>query len=577
MLLRLMPFAPAMLGACLLLPATPAVAAEETDPGPFRHAPSATPPAPHEASADPAMPAPGKAAAPAPLGAARWRGPAEDLPLLAHDGACPESATGERTFREFRAELRWAGSREVILPGVVLYADADLALPLKAPPLDFGTDVTVLRWNQSGLDSHLIKRTTDKGARCGWIENAALLPEDRSEPLPIEALRADGIPGFSGVGSTLDAKVLVRNQYDEDDDSTATGAPVYYRYTDPEPYKSLKIFNVLNVFDYVEHGGKVWFFVGGEQATEQGRVKMVPHGWVPAENLIPWSTRVAVYPRPGKNRAQIYENNSQAERGGEGFASVGHENLPEDRNVPRFPLLETVTLGPNTLHRIAFPGTACDSAGNCISAPASAVGRAELGDEMWNAFFKRDQLVREGWVRQDPSDPEWDYWLAAKPDEMVDLVEANDVLCETLSDTSPDFNEVRDAMLATLRGVTGDVPKLTGPADETNIRLFLEKRLHVPKEQFSELLGKDIDGFVDWYRTADPGARNAFSEGICRKSGLLRLAQDGQRVVRGPEDIVFDKRLRTWAPRDGSTRPFNWVWGTEDGILWFYIPLDYVL
>jgi hypothetical protein len=575
MLLRLMPFAPAMLGACLLLPATPAVAAEETDPGPFRHAPSATPPAPHEASADPAMPAPGKAAAPAPLGAARWRGPAEDLPLLADDGACPESATGERTFREFRAELRGAGPRQVILPGVVLYADADLALPLKAPPLYFGTEVTVLRWDQGPIDSHLIKYDSFTGARCAWIENAALLPEDRNEPLPIDALSADGIPGFSGVGSTLDAKVLVRNQYDEDDDSAATGAPVYYRYTDPEPYNILKIFNVLNVFDYVEHGGKVWFFVGGEKASEEGGAKVVLHGWVPAENLIPWSTLVAVYPRPGKNGAQIYENNTQAERGGEDFASVGHENLPEDRNVPRFPLLETVTQGPITVHRIAFPGAACNSAGNCISAPASAVERAELGDEMWNAL--RGRLVREGWVRQDRSDPDWDYWLAVKPDEMADLVEAGDVLCETLSDTSPDFNEIRDAMLATLRAVTGAVPKLAGPADETNIRMFLDKRLHVPKEQFSELLGKDIDGFVDWYATAAPGERNAFGEGVCRKSGLLRLALNGQRVVGGPEDIVFDKRLRTWGPRDGSTRPFNWVWGTEDGIHWFYIPLEYVL
>jgi len=295
-----------------------------------------------------------------PAGAQRLGGgsaPAEDLPLLKGDGDCPEeTSSGERrTFREYRAELRGAGSREVILPGVVLYADADLARPLRVPPLDFGTEVTVLRWNQGGLDSHLIKRTTDKGARCAWIENAALLPEDRNEPLPIEALRADGLAGFSGVGSTLDAKVLVRNHYDEDDDSAATGAPVYYRYTDPEPYKSLKIFNVLNVFDYVEHAGKVWFFVGGEKASEEGGAKQTLYGWARAEDLIPWSTLMNVYYRQGKD------------------------------GVPRFPLLETVTQGPITVHRIAFPGTACDSAGNCISALASAVERAELGDEMWKA------------------------------------------------------------------------------------------------------------------------------------------------------------------------------------------------
>ncbi|WP_133511106.1 hypothetical protein [Candidatus Thiosymbion oneisti] len=776
-------------------------------------------------------------------------------PRIAVDGACPETKSDgtERSFSELEEMMRSSAARQVILPEIRIFADDELTKALSGLSLRFQSEVTVLRWNQGRLDSHLVKFVTERGPRCGWIAQAALLPVDRNQPLPIETLRADGIGGFTGRGSTLDAKVLIRNRFDKGDPDadTTTGARVYYRYTDAKPYSTLRIFNVLNVFDYAEHGGELWFFVGGERATADGGVKQYLYGWVRADEVIPWSSLVNVYYTPGKDDIRIYENNSEAERGGDWFAKKGDEAEPTDRNIPRFPLLDTLTQGQPavTVHRIAFPGTACDSKGDCISAQAAALKRAELGDELWKAenidflfvidatesmgkyfgpvvkgiraflkeadpgdriklrfsvvvygdflkrgsggkgfqfarvihfgspnnekqldyltrakgftdnmkdlpeaafaaltkavkeaswrdtagwhmviwigdhpnrgpgmtgkrrlayterdvatalkdskkgvwtainvrgnyqapynnrfveqaeqilaltggwgipprraydaatrdetpaqirdsvkdslfailaagkkipevlarigagedldeivppdagpsailakkyveerlgmddediraFFKRSQLVREGWVRQVPSDPDFRYWVSVKPDEMAEIVAAAENLCETLSDTAPDFNRIKDAMVATLRSVTGDVPKLVGRQDETNIRLFLSKRLHVPKEQFSELLEKDIDGFVKWFKNADPGERNGFTGQICKKSALLRMAERGQRVDRGTDDIRFNKRLRTWQAKEGRARKFNWIWGTEHGVYYYYIPLDYVL
>ncbi|WP_133511100.1 toll/interleukin-1 receptor domain-containing protein [Candidatus Thiosymbion oneisti] len=777
-------------------------------------------------------------------------------PHIATDGACSEITSGgeRRTFREYRAELRSSAARQVILPEIQIFADDELTKALSGLSLRFQSEVTVLRWNQGRLNSHLVKFTTERGPRCGWIEKNALLPVDRNQPLPIETLRADGIGGFTGRGSTLDAKVLIRNRFDKDDPDadTTTGARVYYRYTDAEPYSTLRIFNVLNVFDYAEHHGEVWFFVGGERATADGGVKQYLYGWVRADEVIPWSSLVNVYYMPGKDDIHIYENNSEAERGRDWFAKKGDGVEPPDRNIRRFPLLDTIVQGqpPVILHQIAFPSTACDSSGHCISAQATALKRAELGDELWKAenidflfvidatesmgkyfgpvvkgiraflretdpgdriklrfsvvvygdflkrssggrgfqfarvipfgstkneeqleyltragsfidnmsdlpdaafaalvkavkeaawhdtagwhlviwigdhpnrgpgmtgnrppayterdvvaalkkhskqsvwtainvrgnyqapyndlfmeqaeqiltltggwgipprraydaatrdetlaqitesvkdnlfailaagkkipevlarvgagedldeivppdagpsaileekyvkerlgmddqdirtVFSRGPLWREGWIRQDPQDPDWAYWLSVKPDEMAEIVAAAENLCETLSDTAPDFNRIKDAMMATLRSVTGDVPKLAGRQDETNIRDFLSKRLHVPKEQFSELLAKDIDGFVDWFKHADHGERNGFSERICKKSALLRMAQRGQRVDGGTEDIIFGKRLHVWQAKEGRARKFNWIWGTEHGIHYYYIPLDYVL
>ena len=203
--------------------------------------------------------------------------------------------------------------------------------------------------------------------------------------------------------------------------------------------------------------------------------------------------------------------------------------------------------------------------------------RLSLDSDQIREFFQRSQLVREGWVRQEPDDPDFLYWVSVKPHEMDDMVEAADDLCETLGDDPPDFDRVKDAMIAMLRSVTGDVPKTRGADAETKIRSYLSKRLHVPVEQFSPLLSKNIDEFVYWYNDTTPQQADEFRHPACKKAALLRMALYGSRVDGGLEDLYFNERTRRWEAHKGKALRFNWVWGTEHGIHYYYIPLDYVL
>ena len=784
---------------------------------------------------------------------------ADTSATLPADGTCPEIESGGSEAREGFARRKLEAPKQVILPDVQLFREASLTNPVTGLTVPFQDYLRVLQWDEGPLRSHLVKIDTARGPKCGWIEREALLPRERTKPIQIKDLRADVRRRFGNLSdtSTLDAKVLVRNRFDDDDDAMTTGARVYYRFSDPEPYDTLRIFNVLSVFDYAEYGGELWYFVGGERDHEELGTKLQLFGWVRAKELIEWSSLMNLYYAEGKSGLKIYEDNGAALSDGAWFAEQGTAPENRERNIPRFPLLETLKQRDKSLHRIAFPGKACTSDGECISAEDFALIRTEAADEVWAAekidflfvidatesmqryfklvvqgikgfladidpgdknnvrfsivvygdfmgprgteqqfarqipfgsssadsakqldyllrtdtfidnmrdlpeaafgalsqaireaswrksagwkmviwigdhpnrgdglngnrpaayseadvasalesirgawaainvrgrydatynelfltqgtrileqrdgrglpprrayaaggksetdadvvqavrenlhgilkagkgvprvmkmlaadedlseedlemsndldtasavlslkyvredlsmsdedirrFFKRSQLVREGWVRQDgidrePKDPNYRYWISVKWDEMDDLVAAAELLCETLSDTGPDRNRIQDAMVATLEAVTGDKPHVAAQNDEATISEFLNKRLHVPVENFSPLFEQSIDSFVSTYMSKSADWAESFRIDACKKSALLRMAKAGRRVDLGVDDIIYDKRTREWSPSEGKAYDFEWTWGTEHGIRYYYVPLDYIL
>jgi hypothetical protein len=777
---------------------------------------------------------------------------------LPADGTCPAADEGSDEGSEGFGFGAIEASKQIILPDVQLFREATLSNPVADIKAPFQTYVRVLRWDEGALRSHLVKIDTARGPKCGWLEREALLPRERTKPMQIKELKEEVRRRFGKLSdtSTLDAKVLVRNRFDSEDDATTTGARVYYRFSDPEPYDTLRIFNVLSVFNVAEYGGELWYFVGGERDHEDLGTKLQLFGWVRADELIEWSSLMNLYYAEGKSGLRIYEDNEAARTDGDWFAEQGTAPENRERNIPRFPLLETLKQGEASLHRIAFPGKACTSDGECISAEDFALIRTKAADKVWDAekidflfvidatesmqryfklvvqgiteflkdvnpgdkknvrfsvvvygdfmgprgkeqqfarqipfgsssadaardlnfllkadtfidnmrdlpeaafgalsqaireaswrksagwkmviwigdhpnrgdglignrpaayseadvaralesigdgvwtainvrgrydaphnalfltqaarileqtdgfglppkrayaegggsetdadvvrgvreslhgilsagkgvprimtrvaagediseadlktsndldtasavlslkyvrerldmsdddiraFFRHSQLVREGWVRQkgiEDKDPNYRYWVSVKWDEMDDLVDAAELLCETLSDTAPDRNRIRDAMVATLEAVTGDKPKVSGQDDEANIRIYLSKRLHVPVENFSPLFAQSIDGFVSSYMSESAAWAEGFRIDVCKKSALLRMAKAGRRVDGGLDDITYDTRLREWSPAEGKARDYEWTWGTEHGIRYYYVPLDYIL
>jgi hypothetical protein len=779
---------------------------------------------------------------------------AADLPVAA-DGACPPAPElpPDCDFRCKRRLVKKAAPRQIIMQQTAVYEDVGLKRPQPKQELSFGNKVKVTLWEQGRLGSHFVLYETASGPRCGWIENAAILPEGRNGPMKISDLGEEGIAEFKlrGKGSGLDAKLLVQNDYKKDDPGRGKGARVYYNFTDPTPYQTIKIFNVLSVYDYARYKGDVWYFVGGTHDTRAKGSEQILYGWLKSSDVIPWSTLVNVYYGDGKHALEIYETDAEAESATNAFAHQGDDSPADgkkDKIIPRFPMLDTIKTESVVLHEIAFPGEACDSQGHCISASAMAGARDKLGSEVFTAsnvdflfvidatksmvkyfpyvvrgikefldevnaedrasarfsivvygdflnktsdregfqfarvvpfgsadnrrqmeklmtakyfddnmadlpeaafaalvkaikradwrkeagwrltiwigdhpnrggsltghrkqvytekdviaaldpergvwaavnvagsyqpeynnlfmtqaqriyegfdkgfgikpqraydmrsiketpggivkavkeklhnikyqgnkvpeamalkalglsakeidrrlpgavlarryveerlsmsdaelkeFFERSQLVRRGFVRQSKGgvDPDWRYWVSFKPSDMEDIVNASENLCETLSEDAPELNTVRETMVSVLKGVTGDSPEDSDDPDET-LRLFLAKRLQVPVEQFSDLLDKNIDGFVKWYIGAPHSETEKFKVLMCKKSALLRLAFNGKRVANDLSDLEFISSSNAWGPRAGTARSFNWLWKSEHGVGFYYIPLDYIL
>jgi hypothetical protein len=777
-------------------------------------------------------------------------------PPIAIGGACPRNTgpSGTSSFDDMRRALEEGGERQVILDQVPVFSDLVQNNQVPGLTLNFQDQVKVLQWNQGPLESHFVKFDTDSGERCGWIARDALLPKDRGKPMTVGNLSARGVLGYEDQSkeSTLDAKVLVRNRFDRKDPSASEGARVYRSYRDPRPYNTLRIFDVLNVYDVAQTPQDTWFFVGGEQAPPGGGVPtQTVYGWVRSNEVIPWSTRVTVYYSPDKPNAEIpiFARDSDAVAANNPMATREQDDTePAKDNIPRFPLLDTERPTDDLdIHAIAFPGIACDRSGQCITARASAEKRGRVGRQVWRAmnidflfvidgtesmgryfrrvvqgirdfldhagpedadrirfsvvvygdfksaaaspqdiqyqhvvpfgernnsrdldkllnrpifkdplrdypeaafaaliravreakwrpdaawrmtvwigdhpnrdaemhdhrdpirspgdvagaiqsveglwaainvrgnylrpsndrflsqakailsgtkswgleplraydnqsgtespqqiahnvkssldeilkatkdvpkeilrrgtdrpvedsgdrnlphavlarrfveerlglseeelhnFFSRSQLVVEGFVRQSKDDPDWRYWLAVKPPQMGEIVHAAQRLCDTLSYKPPQFDPIRDAMLETVKSLAGDVPRIGGPEDETNIRLFLNKRLHVPVDRLPPLLDHDLDGFVAWYPSAAPSETEAFRDDMCKKATLLELARNNVRLANEADDLEYDEVTRRWRPKQGRAKEFNWIWSTEHGIAYFYVPLDYAL
>lgn len=770
-------------------------------------------------------------------------------PLIAKDGTCPMLEYGDDSEpRDYRRALLLTRPRQIVLPEVRVHRDVDLTKELQDISLDFQQEVRVLRWDAGRMACHLVKFDTLRGPRCGWIARDALLAKNRDWPMQIRDLHRLGMGelfGSQSANSTLDAKVLVQNRFDKEGDGIGTSARVYHRLSDSEPYRTLLAYSVLKIFEIAMHDGERWLFVGGERLTEDGNIKQNLYGWVRADEVIPWSTRISVYFASEAQGEKIYQSSQQAAREGDWFAQQTKTSEPADNIIPRFPLLDTVPApGGVWLHKIAFPGLACTKDGNCISANAYqgkrsgvaaevwkadkidflfvidasesmvryfplvvqsireflndiepdarkqmrfsivvygdflsaesdsfqfarvipfgnsgalgaldnllkakpfvdnmkdlpdaafaalskaireanwrkragwrmviwigdhpnrvpeqtgnrplaftkqdvALALAEVGNGVWSAInvrgsyqrqynelfieqagdildlvddygfpprraydadsiaetdaqviasirdnlhgvlfaskevprvlemmaagqsvpadalqqagvplamsyihnhlglnddeigrlFQHSPLVMEGWVRQDPAAPGFRYWVSLKIDEIDDLINISEELCETLSDETPDFNRIKDAMIGILKGLTGDVPRLIGN-EEPTVRAYLSKQLYLPVEHFSLLLAKDIDGFVDWYMKSPPREIQAFRTQVCKKATLMRLVRENKRVDGELDAIDFNPRLRIWQARDGSTRPFDWIWGTEHGIFYYSVPLDYML
>jgi hypothetical protein len=195
--------------------------------------------------------------------------------------------------------------------------------------------------------------------------------------------------------------------------------------------------------------------------------------------------------------------------------------------------------------------------------------RLNISEKDMRDIYSRTQLITQGYVRQHNND--FAFWISMSAPTFNKLHDRTKALCDALQYRS-NYDDIREAMMGTLEVVTGDKP-----SKNDNIGQFLSKRLNVPKENFSELLDQSLNEFVRWYVSPDtPEKKTQFKSNICLKAAMLDQVANNKRVDM-KNDMMFDERQAKWQPKPGAKiENFNWMWGAENGIRYFYIPLEYI-
>lgn len=352
------------------------------------------------------------------------------------------------------------------------------------------------------------------------------------------------------------SKVLVRNLPDE---RVSNSVPLYDAVGGREIGR-LKIFGIYNIYTYQNHRDKTYFLVGGQKVTEN-MIEPVLLGWVKADEVIPWRSAMNLYYAPGKTNIPIYGSEKDAIRQVNPIVIQREMYVePKKNNIPRFPLLDHRRVNKNvTLYKIVFTGNFCLSHIYFSS------------HKHLQSYYKNcTQLITQGYVRQHNND--FAFWISMSAPTFNKLHDRTNTLCDDLQYRS-NYDDIREAMMGTLEVVTGDKP-----SKNDNIGQFLSKRLNVPKENFSELLNRTLNRFVSWYLSPDtPAAQTTkFKSNICLKAAMLDQVASNKRVDM-KNDMMFDERQAKWQPKpDAKIEDFNWMWGAENGIRYFYIPLEYI-
>jgi hypothetical protein len=466
-------------------------------------------------------------------------------PIISPSGECPptndECQNSQSNIDENCLRLRFEGNRQIILPNVNLYREPYLNEPIRNNQLVFRDKVIVLKGKVGYLRASLVRAS---GQRCGWIREDAILGSN--SPLLVKDIK--GVKGFDDEDNKLNAKVLVDS------------VPLYDAVGGREIGR-LQIFGIYNIYTYRNYQDEIYFLVG-QKVTEK-MLEPVLLGWVKADEVIPWSNAMNLYYAPGKKNIPIYGSERDAIR--QVYPIVIQREMyvePKKNNIPRFPLLDHRRVNKNvTIYKIVFAGNFCLSHIYFSS------------HKHLQSYYKNcTQLVKQSYVRQNNNDPDFTFWLSISLWTFNELNARTKALCGALQYRS-NYNDIRDAMMGTLEVVTGDKP---GPND--NIGKFLSKRLHVPKENFSELLDKSLNEFVNWYVSPDTPQKQTtqFKSNICLKAAMLDQVANNKRVDMN-NDMMFDERQAKWQPKPGAKiENFNWMWGAENGIRYLYIPLEYI-
>ena len=190
-------------------------------------------------------------------------------------------------------------------------------LPVTQPGLILPVDYTV--GFREKLDGHALRPETVlvrlPSGECGEVDRSLvkIYEDGRSD-----VLRADQLlHGSDPAATPLEAKVVVRNSEERHNRVRDNGESINAIAVRDRPAEAgsivaeIKIFQIFSVHQRIQDGERDWWFVGRDRSgLDEGSIDNDLLGWVDADDLILWSQREAVYPRPVEGSVSVFEDSA---------------------------------------------------------------------------------------------------------------------------------------------------------------------------------------------------------------------------------------------------------------------------
>lgn len=176
--------------------------------------------------------------------------------------------------------------------------------------------------------------------------------------------------------------------------------------------------------------------------------------------------------------------------------------------------------------------------------------------------------IENYFVRQDPEDPKFTYWMALRLEDVLDLQTSIGLLCDVMQTT--DF---ADELYDTYSEVMEVVTRETIPTD---IRLdeWISKKLSVPKDNFSDLLIKSEDRAYFGKLLSDTEERARVRANVCIKGQVFDYVRRG--IAISSDDLITTSRGRVRQREGFVEKPFPWEWRPRGGVGYYFVPLSFL-
>jgi len=180
--------------------------------------------------------------------------------------------------------------------------------------------------------------------------------------------------------------------------------------------------------------------------------------------------------------------------------------------------------------------------------------------------------VERVYMRYDPADPDYEFWLGLKRPELDKLIDGVRDLCSAMESFA-----YRRELAGAYRSVLSAAIRERVVLADISPQEFMAKQLSVPKANFSHMLDLPFEKAAGVFET-DEAAANRLQASVCTRFVVLNNVRNGKRVSLDDFEFVEgDVVPKPGVDLDAPDRALRWDWSGDGGGNRFYFsPLSFV-